>query len=106
MKKALFLIAIITIMTSVLIAGSVSVNVYEKVPTVLVKLENKDFDTRAMYAMIKLYQENQNFNLGQIIIKMNPSEEVKVLVKKKDLEKLLNRDVEYTKFMKTYAIFI
>ena len=109
MKKLLVTTLIVTIILTTAIAENVEVTVYEKVPTVLVEGEKTNLDLRVMYGFIKLYQDNKSFNLGQVIVKIkddNEIREVKVLVTKDDLEKFINRDVDYSKFIREYAKFI
>ncbi|NPE28338.1 hypothetical protein HNV12_10280 [Methanococcoides sp. SA1] len=108
MKKLLYTVLVTILISTAAFGNNVAVNVYEEVPTVLVDAKEENLDTRIMYAFVKLYQENNNFDLGQVIVKLDneDAEDVKVLVRKSDLEKLVNRDVEYKTFIKEFAKFM
>ena len=108
MKKILYTVLVLTVLVSGAFAKNYSMKVYEEVPTVFVEVKDNNFDIRVMYGFVKLYQENKNFDLGQVIVKVadTKSENIKVIVRKDDLEKLVNRDVDYNQFIKEYAKFI
>jgi hypothetical protein len=108
MKRLLCTVIFLGLMLSPLMAHNVSVKVFEEVPTIVVDVKENNFDIKVMYAFVKLYQEYENFDLGQIVIRLQDKDDqnIKVLVRKSDLEKLVNRDVDYTKFIKEYAKFI
>lgn len=106
--KKIYLLLAITLVFSFAFGNDVKARVYEEVPTIVVEQNDQNLDIRVMYGFVRLYQENKNFNLGQVIVKIDDdkTEDVKVLVTKKDLEKLVNRDVDYNNFIKNYAKFI
>ena len=108
MKKLLYTALVTILIVTASFGNNVAVNVNEEIPTVLVDAKESNFDIRVMYAFVKLYQENKNFDLGQVIVKLEneDAEDLKVLVKKSDLEKLVNRDIEYKTFIKEFVKFM
>ncbi|MBN2279559.1 MAG: hypothetical protein JXQ65_03170 [Candidatus Marinimicrobia bacterium] len=108
MKKMIYLAFILFLLAASVFANTPAVKINQEVPTILIDTDKENFDIRVMYAFVKLYQINEKFDLGQVVIKINDenAEELKVLVRKCDLEKLANREIDYKTFIRDYAKFI
>eukprot|EP01156_Anaeramoeba_ignava_P017168 Anaeramoba_ignava/a647982_11.p1 GENE.a647982_11~~a647982_11.p1 ORF type:complete len:115 (-),score=19.20 a647982_11:30-374(-) len=106
--KKIYLLLAVTLVFSFAFGKDVKTRVFEEVPTVVVEKNGQNLDVRVMYGFVRLYQENKSFNFGQVIVKIDDenTEDVKVLVTKKDLEKFVNRDVEFSSFIREYVKFI